>query len=426
MPGNGPRPTARTNMNAHTYSGMERRTDRRARDVPYGTNPSTRRPMPAVRSCKTPRHVSDDVARSPSGKPMTMAKTIPITEIWTVSAAGRTSIARNSGSVLGGSAPRTNRMIFVTAWRSNRRRGSTWAARRANTKVTANAAVRTYGKNALSGKAGKRSAGLAKRAHSPPQPADLLLLVALARVEIFEQIGVHLVRGEIEMDAAIAHADDAWKVRQRQLHAVEIHEERLARRARDVSQQRHDRESQRGIYRRNRLVGKDRIRILDHHSSDRHPLLLAAGQLVGACVELLGDADLGEGVQRGVRVPRPRERAERGQRGPTAEVAGQHVVDDPQATNQILPLVDGADPPPSALELGSSEPRDVGAVEAQAAARRLQREVQNSKQRGLSASARPDEGDVLAAPDGEGNAIETDRPVAEALADVAEFVHHVR
>ena len=50
-----------------------------------------------------------------------------------------------------------------------------------------------------------------------------------------------------------------------------------------------------------RLVGQDEDRVLDQGPGDRHPLLLAARQLVGAMVEPVAQADLASAARRALR-----------------------------------------------------------------------------------------------------------------------------
>ena len=47
-----------------------------------------------------------------------------------------------------------------------------------------------------------------------------------------------------------------------------------------------------GVELAGRLVGQDEERLLDQGPGDRHALLLAAGELVGAVVEPVAEADL--------------------------------------------------------------------------------------------------------------------------------------
>ena len=51
-----------------------------------------------------------------------------------------------------------------------------------------------------------------------------------------------------------------------------------------------------------RLVGQDEDRVLDQGPGDRHPLLLAARQLVGPMVEPVAQADLAQAARRPARV----------------------------------------------------------------------------------------------------------------------------
>ena len=58
-------------------------------------------------------------------------------------------------------------------------------------------------------------------------PLELEFVVAVAGIESPKQLVGHLVGSEVEGDPAIANADDAREVGQREVDAVEIHQERL-------------------------------------------------------------------------------------------------------------------------------------------------------------------------------------------------------
>src|SRR3989441_11765477 len=196
-----------------------------------------------------PRHVSDDVARRPSGMPMSTATAVPLTEIWIVSNACRTISPRKSRESSGGKAPRANLATFASASPSTNRRGSTWASRSEKVTLAAKTAAKTQRKSDLLGEAGKRTAGTAEGACSTLEPLQLQLVVPVPGVDLREKLWGDRVRRQVEVDPAVADADDPWEVAERQLDAVEVHEQGLPRFAREVAEQRHERHGERRIHR---------------------------------------------------------------------------------------------------------------------------------------------------------------------------------
>ena len=100
-------------------------------------------------------------------------------------------------------------------------------------------------------------------------------------------------------------------------------------------------------------------------------------------------------------------------------------MDDAEAANEVLLLVDRADASARPAKPGVGEGRDVLAVEDERALGRPKRQVQDAEERGLAASARSDEGHVLAAAHGERDAVERDLAAAEDLPKADELVHYL-
>jgi len=101
-----------------------------------------------------------------------------------------------------------------------------------------------------------------------------------------------------------AQADDAWKVRQRQVHRVQARHQRgvaalclLVEQAKRVI-------GQHRIHGRNRFVGQDQFRLLVEHPGDADALQLAAGELVAAHVELVRQVQSGKRFGRAAAVQR--------------------------------------------------------------------------------------------------------------------------
>src|SRR5438876_5073875 len=187
-----------------------------------------------ARSCRMPRHVNDDVASNPRGAPMSTASTVPITEICTVSTRGVIRNARKVASSFGGQAPRRNRATLARVPGSNNSRGSTCASRRQKANVTAQAAARRYAKALLPGEPGEGAAGAAKERGSSTQRRDLALFVGVPRVQVLQQLGRDPVARQVEVHASVSDAHDAGEIVERELHAVQVHQQRLARLAGEI------------------------------------------------------------------------------------------------------------------------------------------------------------------------------------------------
>ena len=89
-----------------------------------------------------------------------------------------------------------------------------------------------------------------------------------------------------------------------------------------------------GVELAGRLVGQDQDRLLDQRPGDRHPLLLAAGELIGAVIEAIAQADLGQQLDG----PLPL----LGRHAPGQE-RDQHVLERRQVADQVERLEDEAD-----------------------------------------------------------------------------------
>ena len=88
-----------------------------------------------------------------------------------------------------------------------------------------------------------------------------------------------------------------------QLRVVGHHHDGQAALARPV-QQAHDLLGVRRVQRAGRLVGQHQLALTDHRAGDRHPLPLAAGQLVGVLARAIGQAQAVQGAQpSGARLP---------------------------------------------------------------------------------------------------------------------------
>jgi hypothetical protein len=139
-----------------------------------------------------------------------------------------------------------------------------------------------------------------------------------------------------------------------------------------------------------RLVGEDDGRIGDQGAGDRHPLLLAPGELRGVMVLAAGEADPREGFAR----------AAGALGGAQAQVAVEHrqldVLDGPGARQQVEALEDEADLRVADLgPLVAVETRDVDAVQPVGARGRPVEAAQDVHERRLAGARGAHDGDQL-------------------------------
>ena len=118
-----------------------------------------------------------------------------------------------------------------------------------------------------------------------------------------------------------------------------------------------DRVGQDRVERGDRLIGQDQLGLLHQGAGDAHPLLLAAGERVGAHVRLVGQPDLlqaGHGplvVVGGEVVEQAQERVD------VAQAAGQDIGHHRRALDQVELLEDHADLAADLAQLRRWRPR---------------------------------------------------------------------
>ena len=149
--------------------------------------------------------------------------------------------------------------------------------------------------------------------------------------------------GSVEHDLAVAEADDAVGPRDGEVDLVQAADDGEPLVGGDLADERHHLVARLGVERGDRLVGEEDARVLHEGAGDRHALLLAARQGVGALVGAVEQPDAvevpegGEPARLRVR-PQPEPRAaDAGQR------AGQHVLEHRQRRHELELLEDEAD-----------------------------------------------------------------------------------
>ena len=141
--------------------------------------------------------------------------------------------------------------------------------------------------------------------------------------------------GKVEGHPARPHPDDAVAAPAGQAEVVQADEQRAAAVGDHLAEQVHHFLGPGRVEARHRLVGEDQLGLLHEHPGQRHPLLLAAGEPVGALEELVGDADPGQGGAGGVDLDGADQRAQGSPPAPCAEPAGVDVVHHPQRPDQV-------------------------------------------------------------------------------------------
>ena len=97
--------------------------------------------------------------------------------------------------------------------------------------------------------------------------------------------------GAVEEHATVAERDDPVEVVQGEGHGMKAGNKCATALRGDADQQPDQRLGARGINRGHRLVGEDRLRVLDEQAGEGNPLLLTTGEPGCALIELLADAD---------------------------------------------------------------------------------------------------------------------------------------
>ncbi len=158
------------------------------------------------------------------------------------------------------------------------------------------------------------------------------------------------------------------------------------------------------------LVHDEDARLHGEDGGDRDRPLLAAGEAVGRALREVLRADAREGL----RDPRPHVLG----REPEVQRPEAHILGDGRHEQLVVRVLeDHADRP---ADVGQRVLCDRDAADVDGAVRRRQQAVQVQQQRGLAGAVGADDGDRLAVPDLEGDALERLRPVGVGEAQVAD------
>ncbi len=223
------------------------------------------------------------------------------------------------------------------------------------------------------------------------------------------------MRSGVVDDAAVADLDDALRLLG-DLALVGDEHDGVAGGG-ELGEQLHDLGAAPAVERAGGLIGEDDATAVHQRARDRHALLLAAGELAGAVVDALAEAEAGEQLLgAGVAL--------------LARHAGIHrrhfdVVARGGAAEQVVALEHEAEGlAPQARERVAVERGDVLAHEAVGAAGGAVEAAEEVHQRGLARTRGTHDGDELAGVDGEVDAVQDaglDLAIGEAARDAPEF-----
>jgi len=204
---------------------------------------------------------------------------------------------------------------------------------------------------------------------------------------------------------------------------VNVQKDRDAHVLVDMHEVLHDLFGRDRVERRDRLVGKDDLRVLRERARERHALLLAAGELVGAHIRLIENADLVERFERLDLVRFP-ERAE--QHAPERHIRharGQNVLDNARARHEIERLEHHADAAAETPQALAGERAHIRAVHRQRAGGDPVHPVHRAQQRGLARTGAADDRSEFAVGDREIYIVQPDRAVGIYLGNVVKYNH---
>ena len=210
----------------------------------------------------------------------------------------------------------------------------------------------------------------------------------------------------LELLDAVLQADDAGAEVAGEVDVVDVAEHRDVELAGDLADEGHHLARDLRVEARGRLVDQQQLRVLDQGAGDADALALAAGEAVGALVDVLGEADPVEQAQRLGDVVLGVHAQDAAQRAGVAEPAGQHVVHHREPLDQVELLEDHADVAALQPHLGIGELEQVDAVEHDLAAGRLDQPVDAADQRRLAGAARADDGEEVIGPEREAHPLQ--------------------
>ena len=180
-----------------------------------------------------------------------------------------------------------------------------------------------------------------------------------------------------------------------------------------------------GVKGSHRLVCQNDPGVLGQCAGQRHPLLLTAGELVGADVGFVQNTHLIQRFQRLDLIRLSEGAQQHPPEGHIRHAGGQHVLDDGGAGHQIEGLEHHTDAPAEPAQALARQGADIGAVHRQRAGGDLVHPVHGAQQRGLARAGTADDGHKLAVLNGQVHVVQTHRTVGIHLGYMVENDHMV-
>ena len=206
---------------------------------------------------------------------------------------------------------------------------------------------------------------------------------------------------------------------------VNVQKDRDAHVLVDMHEVLHDLFGRDRVERRDRLVGKDDLRVLRERARERHALLLAAGELVGAHIRLIENAHLVQRFQRLELVLFAERAQQHTPEGHIRHAGGEHILDHSRARDQIERLEHHADAPAELPQRLAGKGAHIRAVHRQRAGGDPVHAVHRPQQRGLARAGAADDGDELAVLNGQVHIVQAHGAVGIYLGYMVKYDHTV-
>ncbi|ETW11056.1 6-pyruvoyl-tetrahydropterin synthase [Roseivivax marinus] len=246
-----------------------------------------------------------------------------------------------------------------------------------------------------------------------------------AGIDPVHRLLVEARRLVVEDDPPVAHPDDPVGVFLGLGHVVDVDKDRQLQLSGEVAQEAHDLLGCLGVERGRRLVRQQDLGVLHQRAHDADALALAARQLVGAGVGVVGDADAlhqfvgAADVLLGI-APHDRRPGR-----DVAQPAGLHVLHHRQAIHEVEALEHHADLAPRRPQVPAAQLRQLGSVELDRARGRLDQTVDAAQQRRLARPGRADDGHDAFALDGQVEVLQDRVSAAVAFDEVGDLQHEM-
>ena len=174
-----------------------------------------------------------------------------------------------------------------------------------------------------------------------------------------------------------------------------------------------------------RLVRQNDVGALGQRPRQRHALLLAAGELVGAHIRLIENAHLVQRLERLELVLFAERAQQHAPEGHIRHAGGEHILDHSRARDQIERLEHHADAPAELPQRLAGQGAHIRAVHRQRAGGDPVHTVHRPQQRGLAGAGAADDGDKFAVPNGQVHIVKAHGAVGIYLGYMVKYDHTV-